>query len=427
MLAVKLVAVLQGPAQVALLATLQQLRQTAVTGATLTGQTALVQGASGQQGRARREYVRTVLVLFALAAGLVSAALAIFPEWVARQAGLGAQHAPAVAWLCLAVLSATAYVFLAALLNAAGEVGKLALAQLVSPGALAVLAYPVASHGAWANGSGFTLMLTGSSAAATLAAAAALWQRRVRVRDWFTGEGRWWSPSAARRFFAISGAMFASGLFSSWALIAVRARILSAEGYAVGGQFDAAWAISMQQTGLVLASLQAYYLPALARTPEAAARSAQIGRVLTVAAAVAAAGIVALAAMKPWVLRMLYSEQFTGAARYLRWTLAGDYLKVSSWTLSIPLVAAGNMRAFLSTDLAAYGAFFAAAGLLSNYAGPAEAAAMAFVIMYAVHLVFCGACLWSREEFRPSARTAAVWLAGLMMVGAASAAFWSQI
>src|SRR5262249_37485338 len=44
--ATKILAVMLGPAQVALLATLQQIRQTALTGATLNGQTALIQGAS---------------------------------------------------------------------------------------------------------------------------------------------------------------------------------------------------------------------------------------------------------------------------------------------------------------------------------------------------------------------------------------------
>jgi S-adenosylmethionine:diacylglycerol 3-amino-3-carboxypropyl transferase len=61
MLATKIIAVTLGPAHVATLSTLQQLRLAAVTGSTLTGQTALVQGASSSTGLERREFLRTVL------------------------------------------------------------------------------------------------------------------------------------------------------------------------------------------------------------------------------------------------------------------------------------------------------------------------------------------------------------------------------
>ncbi len=54
---------------------------------------------------------------------------------------------------------------------------------------------------------------------------------------------------------------------------------------------------------------------------------------------------------------MFYSAAFDPAAAYLRWTLLGDYLKVTSWILSIPILAARDMKMFLAADLAAYGVF----------------------------------------------------------------------
>ena len=51
-------------------------------------------------------------------------------------------------------------------------------------------------------------------------------------------------------------------------------------------------------------------------------------------AALAAAGaIAAIALLKPWLLTLFYSAAFRPAAGYLRWTLLGDYLKVTSWIL----------------------------------------------------------------------------------------------
>ncbi len=219
--------------------------------------------------------------------------------------------------------------------------------------------------------------------------------------------------------------MFASGIVSSWVTLAVRGHVLRSQGLAIGGQFDAAWSISMSQTGLVLASLQTYYLPALARTRDSRERSGQIGRVLMAATITGALLIGTLIALMPFVIATLYSPEFLGARQYLRWTLAGDYLKITSWILSVPLVASANMRAFLAADLSAYLAFAAAAFGLNRWFTAAESAAIAFVVMYVVHATFCGIWLGLRGEFPSSLGLVATWIAGLASVAAISGVFWT--
>lgn len=419
LLATKLIAVLLGPAQVAMLATLQQLRGAAVLGATLNGQTALVQGICSSSGAERSRYLRTVVALMSAGALAVTLALVAWAGPIAQSAGLGAAKAGLVRWLAVPVALSAGYVFLSSLLNATGDIAALARVQLAAPLALLAAAYPVARRGgeAW-----FLLLLTGSAAAAVAAAAGALARHRRALREWVRGPAAWWSKEAARRFLAISGALAASGVLASWGLIAVRARIIEAQGLAAAGAFDAAWAISMNQAGLVLASLQSYYLPQLARS--AGGRAGQIAQTLSIAALAGAAIIAALAALKPLVISTLYSEAFGEAARYLRWTLLGDYLKIASWTLSLPLVAAGRMRAFLLADGLAWGTFVVGAAVLARIAWAAEAAAIAFLLMYAVHLAFCAFYLARRGEFRPGGRAGAAWLGGLVVVVAASALFW---
>jgi O-antigen/teichoic acid export membrane protein len=421
LLATKVVAVVLGPAQVALLATLQQLRGAALLGATLNGQAALVQGVCSRTGAERSRYLRTVLALIVAATLAVSLALLAWAGPIAKGAGLGAGQAGLVRWLAAPVALSAVYLVLASLLNAAGDIGALARVQTAAPLALLAAAFPAAKRG---GGAWLVVLLTFSTAAAVAAAAAALARHRQTLREWFQGTAAWWSAEAAGRFLAISGALAASGLIASWGLIAVRARIIESQGLATAGAFDAAWAISMNQAGLVLASLQTYYLPELARSP--AGRAARIGRTLRIAALAGAAIIAMLASLKPLVISTLYSDVFAEAARYLRWTLLGDYLKIASWTLSLSLVAAAEMRAFLLADLLAWGAFVAGAAALARVAPAAEAAAMAFVLMYAVHLAACAVCLVRRREFHPDARTCAVWLGGLAAVSGASALFWER-
>lgn len=425
-LSTKILAVAFGPVQLALLATLQQARTIGITFGSLAGQTALVQGASSLEGTERREFVRTVMLLMLAATTIVLSVLALFPQWVAERMGLAAAQSDLIVSLSGVVILGVAYVFVSSILNSAGAVGTLAIVQLAGPASLALIAFLI-TRNASPGGRAFIKLLTTSALAAVLAASYALWRRSETIRGMLQAEGTWWNWGAARCFFSISGSMFASGLFSSWALTTVRAHVLRTEGLATTGQLDAAWAISMNQAGLILASLQTYYLPAIAGTSDSKMRSEQISRVLTLAVLPAAGLISVLVVLKPLMLTTFYSDAFLGAGTYLRWTLVGDYFKITSWILSIPLIASASMREFLAADLAAYGVFAVTAFKLSVWLNPGEAMSAAFVAMYTAHLLFCGACLWLKKEFRPNSGLVYLWLVGLAMIVVVSAAFWRQV
>ena len=364
------------------------------------------------------------------ATALVTVVALAAPGWVASSTGLGAARAGMVRWLAVPLVFSSALVFLGSVLNARGEIGRLALVQIASPAAMALLAYPVATMVRGGQESTLVLWIALSAACsaalATILAAplAPILFGRLRSSRWYSGPRRWWDQEAARGFLTMSGSMLAGGAAASLVLLAARARILHQQGFAVAGQFDAAWAISMNHVSLVLASLQTYCLPALARTRDRAECNAHLTRMLTAAALAAAAVVCVLAVLKPVVLGLFYSNAFLEASRYLRWTLVGDYLKVSSWVLSIPMLASADMRAFLAADLSAYAVFAAGAAAVGHFRGAAEGTAIAFVLMYAAHLAVCGTIAWRRYGFRPSARTTLIWIGALLAVVTVSAVKW---
>jgi PST family polysaccharide transporter len=148
--------------------------------------------------------------------------------------------------------------------------------------------------------------------------------------------------------------------------------------------------------------------------------------VLTISALAAAGAIAGIAVLKPWLLRLFYSAAFAPAAAYLRWTLLGDYLKVTSWILSIPILAAGDMKMFLAADLAAYGVFVAVALGLAPAVSAAQGAAIGFVAMYAAHLIFCAIYLWRKLRYVPTRAALAAWVLGLSVVTTVSALNWAK-
>jgi len=219
--------------------------------------------------------------------------------------------------------------------------------------------------------------------------------------------------------------MLASGLAATTVLLAVRASITRQESLAVTGQFDAAWNISMNQATLILGSVQTYYLPSLAAAKTGSQRGRQMRGMWMLATLAAVPVIVALAALKPLVVSVLYSPQFAASPGFLRWTLLGDYLKVSSWVLATPMLATRDLGAFLTFDLLAQAVFFGAALWLAAVVRPAEGAAMGFVVSYAVYLALCYARARVRFGFRCGAAGFSAWLLGLALIAGASLNFWS--
>jgi O-antigen/teichoic acid export membrane protein len=66
--------------------------------------------------------------------------------------------------------------------------------------------------------------------------------------------------------------------------------------------------------------------------------------------------ILAVFSIAPWVISAFYSQQFTSAATILRWQLAGDIGKLAAWPLGFIILASGDGRTFLITEVTALAA-----------------------------------------------------------------------
>jgi O-antigen/teichoic acid export membrane protein len=419
--ATKVMAVMLGAPAVAIFETLQQIRQIALLAATANGQTALLLGASSLRGVERREYLRSVLCLFALALGLVATFMCIWRERIGRAAGLAPGSGALVAILAIGVACSSSFVFAGALLNAAGKIGRLAILQVLATATIAAGAGPAVLATRRGFAAAFAVLLVISGVAPAVAA----W-RMLRGDLWFAGTGRWLTARAVKHFFSVSGVMLTTGLISSLVLLAVRARITHQAGLAATGLFDAAWAISMGQTGLMLAALQTGYLPQLARAGSVEQRSRCIATVFRVAILVAAPVIAGLIVFRAMALGILYATAFRAASTVLRWTLVGDYFKITAWVLAMPMLARADMWMLLATDALVQAVFFGASGMLSwrRQTGAAQSAAIGFALSYAVCL---GLGWWyavRRHGFRMTRRLGALWIAGFTMVALAAGSTW---
>ena len=210
-----------------------------------------------------------------------------------------------------------------------------------------------------------------------------------------------------RTLARLGAAFMVAGLAGSAGQLVVRSLVQRELGADALGQFQAAWAISMTYVGFVLGAMGTDYYPrltAIIRDREAVNRL--VNQQTEVALLLATPVLLAMLALSPWVMRLLYTAEFAEGAMVLRWQVLGDFLKIASWPLGFILLAAGAGRTFMLTEWVAMGCFvlFTLIGL--PLIG-VKATGVAFVGLYAVYLPLVyrlAVCrtgfAWSRAVFR---------------------------
>ena len=210
-------------------------------------------------------------------------------------------------------------------------------------------------------------------------------------------------------------AMVGAGLVQQLAQLWIRidvARVLGAQSL---GQYQAAWTISMQYVIFVLMAMGTDYYPRLTGVihDHKAARNL-VNEQTEIVTLLSAPVFIAMMAVAPWVIHLLYAASFTPAIEILRWQVLGDVLKVVSWPLGFLILAAGDGKTYFSTETAAW---LVLTGLITGLAPimGLPITGIAYLAMYVFYLplVYWLACRrigfhWSRSVLILSVVTLAI-------------------
>lgn len=360
----KVAAVLLGPAGVGLVGLYQNLVQTAATvGALGVGSvgTRQIAAAHANGDAASVMVVRRALFWGSLILSIFSALL----FWLGRNLiATHLLHAPEratdVGWMALAVGLSIASGSQGALLTGMRRIGDVARVQLLSSlvgAALGVLAL-------WLWGSSGIVVLVLVAPLVSFLAGHLYVSRLERVEAPPVGFGalalEW--RSMARLGFAL----MLSGLITMAGHLAVRSLVQQKLGTSELGQFQAAWSIGMMYLGFVLGAMGTDYYPRLSAVISDHKASVRLVNEQTeVALLLCGPVVLAMLAIAPWVILVLYSAEFAQSVEVLRWQLLGDILKVMSWPLGFVLLAAGAGKTYIMTETTGMGVFvlFTAIGL----------------------------------------------------------------
>lgn len=421
----KIIAVLAGPAGIAVFAQLRQAGQFVTLFATLNGQNSLVRGIAAREGKSRHDYAFTIGAVFLLGVALVGCAFLLLApqagEWL-FPTGDPALRATVYLVAPLALLGTLASYY-QGVLNGLRLIHALAIVQVGAAVGAALVAYPCIEMG---HPAGYVAIVATGFAASVLLSARALarqgWRGGGLLPPGAIATG--WDRIALREHLPFAAVTLVTGVSGAAMVIAIRTLYIHEGGLELGGIFDAAWTISMMYVMLLLSSFGAHYLPTLsgAKTPEEIRLA--VTSVFRVATLFGTPLVCTAIVFKPWLVRLLYSQDFSPAVELLRWTMLGDYLKISGWVFGMLFIARAERRLFALSELAWQTTVLGAVAVFLRYNH--GVAGMAYLFANAVYLLFVWWHAHRAHGVRIDAQSLRIWLAGLALVLLLSFMAWQD-
>jgi O-antigen/teichoic acid export membrane protein len=421
----KIIALFLGPSGIGLYSLLRQTLQTTITLTTFSGGTALVQGLSSKTGKAREGYLITVARILAVSGTGITIAFLFFAPYIAKLifAKQGPQFVSLIRWLSIPVLFSSANAYVMGVLNGYRAIGRMAITQVAGAFVSALVIYPLVKLG---RPEIFVVLLSITSGISLLVST----HFALRA-GWLHPLRRWlhdpWEREHVRHFFSIALTTLVTGFAAMGSLLAIRAMFVRYGGLSSAGIFDVAWTLSSAYVMLALASFGTYYLPTLSGTKDPVMQVALIRRFLRATIMLSIPLIVGVIVFKPLLIHLLYSEEFRPALTIIRWMLIGDYLKITSWVLAMPMLAYADMKVFFWTEIAWRGAFTGIVAWSLFQWKDIQGVGIGFLGLYAVYLLYVLHYCRSRHALTLNRRIIGLWLAGLVIILGASVTYWQKM
>jgi len=194
------------------------------------------------------------------------------------------------------------------------------------------------------------------------------------------------SCGEARRLVLLGASFMGAGLAGSAATYLVQVLVSRAFGVAGFGIYQAALSLSGLLIGFVLSTLGTDYYPRLSAAAKDDGRVVEmVNEQCQVALLLALPALSLLMVAAPQVLGLFYSASFSGATQLLRWFILSMLGRVLSWPLGYVLLAKGEGRSYLGSEIAVDLVQVALVYGCTRLWG-LDGAGVAFVLLYLFHV-----------------------------------------
>lgn len=423
----KILAVVLGSSGVGLYSLINQTLATAATAGTMGGQTALVQGLASKQGAEKDNYLITVFWIFVCGAVSIALVFLLFSPLIAQTifASNDGKTISLVRWMALPAILTIIYSYLVSLLNGFRAIGRLAIGQVIISIVTVSLMYPVSKLVSTGYIIAFILMISASTMGGIIfcltVAHKEKWLNPLIVN--FIPK---FDKEAIKHFYHIASTTLIISLITTGILLSIRTMIIRHGGYSSAGIFSVAWGLSMMYVTIVLGSFGTYYFPTLSGISDITSRNNLVQNLFRISLLLIIPLIVTIIVLKSLLITVLYTYEFIPSLKIIRWMLLGDYFKVSSWVLAMPMLAYRDMKVFFWTELIWYIGLLVFSYIGIFYYNDMQLIGIAFLVLYVFHFGYAIYYAHNKHSIVLTSNPLVHWVLGLLLIIVASWQTWED-
>ena len=177
-----------------------------------------------------------------------------------------------------------------------------------------------------------------------------VYSRRVAYRKVVLGIKEFWAHSKGMLFLGIVLAM--GGSISNASSYLMNVILVKLDSIEAVGLYSAAISLSNSYVFLVLSSMTTDYVPRLsALVDDVPAQIAAINKQIVMVAIIISPLLIAFTVFAKPVIQLLYSSDFFATVHMIEFLMLGMFFRAVGWCLSYALVARGDSKIFLVTEI----------------------------------------------------------------------------
>ena len=202
-----------------------------------------------------------------------------------------------------------------------------------------------------------------------------------------------------RQMLVMGVSMSLSGIFATAVAYITRGYIQSVGGVVEVGLYQAGFSIMTTYVGLVMNAIATDYYPRLAsinndnkKCRQAVCQQGEIGIMIL------APLLTICLVFMPFVLKILYSDEFLAANQYISWACLGMLLRLGSWVIGFLFIAKAESKLYIVNELCANSYFLLMYIIGYKYWGLAGIGAT-FTLAYTIYFIQVYLVARKRYEF----------------------------
>lgn len=380
----KAVAVLLGPAGMGIISLLQStigLIQSLTNFGLQTSAVKNVAEANSTGDKTRVALVVTVLKRWIWLTGLLGTFLTlVFSPWLSKLTFGNNDYTLAFMWISISLLFNQLSAGQLVLLKGLRKIKYLANANLT--GAFIGLGMSVPMYYFWGI-DGIVPAIIATSFANMIRS----WYFARKVKIESVKTTRQVTLSEGREMLTMGFTLSLSGFFTVGAAYLLRIFIGTTGSLEHVGLFGAGFAIIESYVGMVFTAMGTDYYPRLSAVNK---NDEAIRDVVTNQAIIAVLILIPIIllfiAFLPFVIKILYSNQFIDTVDMIRWGIMGSLLKAVSWSMGFIILAKSDHKLLIKTSLG-FSTIFLINNMLGYYLGGITGIGVSYVINYFIHMV----------------------------------------